>query len=91
MAEKEKEAYQERMKKFMYISTIFEIESLKCINILCVIVRDAHPDYILPKSKQTAKAVPPKPPTPFKLFSDEKIAKLLAEGMTSTEARFDSL
>ena len=50
-------------------------------------IRDAHPDYILPTSKQTAKAVPPKPPTPFKLFSEEKMAKFLAEGMTSSEAR----
>ena len=52
-------------------------------------IRDAHPDYILPTSKQTAKAVPPKPPTPFKLFSEEKMAKFLAEGMTSREARFE--
>ena len=50
-------------------------------------IRNAHPDYILPTSKQAAKAVPPKPPTPFKLFSEEKMAKFLAEGMTSSEAR----
>ncbi|XP_046440681.1 nucleolar transcription factor 1-like isoform X1 [Daphnia pulex] len=48
---------------------------------------DAHPDYILPKSKQTSKAVPPKPPTPFKLFSDEKMPKFVGEGMSLTEAR----
>jgi hypothetical protein len=53
-----------------------------------LIVRDTHQDYVLPKSKQNAKEVPPKLPTPFKLFCDEKMAILLEEGITSTEARF---
>ncbi|EFX69683.1 hypothetical protein DAPPUDRAFT_258227 [Daphnia pulex] len=50
-------------------------------------MKDAHPDYILPKYKQTSKAVPPKPPTPFKLFSDEKMPTFVGEGMSLTEAR----
>ncbi|EFX85008.1 hypothetical protein DAPPUDRAFT_314512 [Daphnia pulex] len=48
---------------------------------------DAHPDYRLPKSKQTSKAVPPKPPTPLRLFSDINMPKFSGEGMTMTEAR----
>uniref|UniRef100_A0A0P4XPX6 Nucleolar transcription factor 1 upstream-binding factor 1 ubf-1 autoantigen nor-90 n=1 Tax=Daphnia magna TaxID=35525 RepID=A0A0P4XPX6_9CRUS len=48
---------------------------------------EAHPDYVVPKSKQSSKPVPPKLPTPFKLFSDDKMAKLLAQGMSVTEAK----
>ena len=53
-------------------------------------IRKAHPDDFLSKSKQTAKAVPPKPAkNPFRLFREEKMETLLAEGMTSREARFE--
>ncbi|KAI9557323.1 hypothetical protein GHT06_017151 [Daphnia sinensis] len=48
---------------------------------------EAHPDYVIPKSKHSSKPVPPKLPTPFKLFSDDKMAKLLAQGMSVTEAK----
>jgi hypothetical protein len=50
-------------------------------------IRDAHPDYVPPKSKY-AKAVAPRPPTPFNLFSDEKMEELLAEGVILSDARF---
>ena len=50
-------------------------------------IRDAHPDDVPPKSKN-AKAVAPRPPTPFNLFSDEKMTQLPVEGMSASEARF---
>lgn len=53
-------------------------------NIFC---RDDHPEYVLPKSKQAAKAVPPKLPTPFKLFSDAKMTKFQSEGLSTAAAR----
>ena len=33
------------------------------------------------------KAAPPKAPTPFKLYSDSRVNKLVAEGKTKVEAR----
>merc|ERR1712135_63958 len=47
-----------------------------------------HPDYIPLKSeKMPMKALPPKAPTPFKLFCDSKMSKFQAEGMNGNEAR----
>jgi len=47
-----------------------------------------HPDYIPLKSEKfPMKALPPKVPTPFKLYSDAKIGKFLAEAANANEAR----
>jgi upstream-binding transcription factor len=87
LARKQMEEYQEQMKKFMYVFSIRKLFNPYNAFVILLNIRDAHPDYVLQKSK-SAKAVPPKIPTPFNLFSDEKIVELLAEGMTWSDARF---
>lgn len=53
-----------------------------------------HPDLAVSKQfrlASTSKVVPPKLPTPFKLFCDAKMDKFLGEGLTPTEARYSNL
>ena len=85
-AEKAKEEYQGKMKKFMYVVCYYQYGFQYCfLTLFNLFSRETHPDYILPKSKQTAKAVPPKVPTPFRLFSDAKMKTF--DGVPISEAR----
>ena len=87
IAKKQMEDYQEKMKKFMYVFRIKKLFDIYNPFAMFLNIRDAHPDYVPPKSK-SAKAVAPRPPTPFNLFSDDKMEELLAEGVTLSDARF---
>ena len=90
-AEKAKEEYQEKMKTFKYVVCYYQYGFQYCfLTLFNLFLRKTHPDYILPKSKhQTAKAVPPKAPTPFRLFSDAKMETFETDGVPSSQARLD--
>lgn len=46
-----------------------------------------HPEYLASKLHHSAKPVPPKVPTPFKLYSDAKASKFMQEGLNALEAK----
>jgi len=50
---------------------------------------DEHPDYIPLKNEklQQQKLLPPKAPTPFRMYTDAKMPKLIAEGLTMADAK----
>lgn len=86
-AEKAKEQYQEKMKQFMYdLISRYMLHLFNSV-IYLLLFREAHPDYVLPKSKQSAKPVPPKLPTPFKLFTDAKMPGFISNKIPIAEAR----
>jgi len=77
MNDRKKQKYTEQAKKE---KELFELKLKKFML--------DHPDYIPLKSeKMPMKALPPKVPTPFKLFCDTKMAKFQGEGMNGNEAR----
>lgn len=89
LAEEKKQEYNREMIKFMWVMFLLLL-ILYSLKMSFFPYREEHPDYIPPKSAgkfAPAKAVPPKLPTPLKLFTDHYMPKFLKDGLASTDAR----
>jgi len=78
MSERKKEKYTEQAK---IEKEQYELKVRKFM--------EDHPDYVPLKSEklQQLKRQPPKAPTPFKLYLDAKLPKLIAEGLSAADAK----